>query len=69
MTYDRWVVTFSWKELVQFNYDTPVPIEHLTQIDELNNDFYNELLNALNDAGLRTLTEPNPTRIFLYRLR
>jgi len=65
--YKGWVVVLSWKEFQQFKYDTIEPIINTVEINNIDNNYYDELINTLNDAGIEVIIEQNPTIIYLYK--
>ena len=67
-TYDRWVVTFSYKELNQFRYDAKRPTEHILELGAIDFDAFDSFKIALKDVGLNFEVEPQPKYIYLHRL-
>lgn len=65
--YKGWVVVLSWKEFQQFKYDTYEPIINTVEINNIDNNYYHELINSLNDAGIEVIIEHNPIIIYLYK--
>ncbi len=66
--YNDWAVVLSWKDENQFLIDTPYYKQKVKKIDSIDMNTYDELLYAVEAAGLKIKEEVNPTTIYICKL-
>ncbi len=67
LNYDKWHVAITWKDLKQFEYDTKIAMQNVTQIGEIDSDSIDELTDALKGLGVDSVIEPEGTKVYVYK--
>ena len=67
LNYEGWNVVLSYKQFAQFTFDTMIPMKYPFEIDEIDMEYYDELIDVLRSLGLNVHIEPQPMIIYLYK--